>query len=106
MRGQTPFFTYPFRSQGRKLNADVDYRDGSWLHLRLIDSSDPASASDPLACINADLVREGYASVDCKECRYFSAYPALLAKFKPAIEGAKRDRLGVYELDDIGDDEE
>lgn len=44
---------------GRKLVANIDQREGNLLHLRLIDPSDPNAASDPLACINADLVREG-----------------------------------------------
>ena len=45
--------------QGRKLVANVDQREGSTLHLRLIDPTDPNAADDPLACLNADLVREG-----------------------------------------------
>jgi len=45
--------------QGRKLVANVDQREGNLLHLRLIDPSDPNAADDPLACLNADLVREG-----------------------------------------------
>lgn len=44
---------------GRKLVANVDQREGNLAHLRLIDPSDPNSAADPLACLNADLVREG-----------------------------------------------
>lgn len=46
-------------TEGRKLVANVDQKEGSLLHLRLIDPSDPNAADDPLACINADLVREG-----------------------------------------------
>jgi hypothetical protein len=48
--------------QGRKLVANVDQREGNLLHLRLIDPSDPNAADDPLACLNADLVREGESS--------------------------------------------
>jgi hypothetical protein len=39
--------------------ANVDQREGNLLHLRLIDPSDPNAADDPMACLNADLVREG-----------------------------------------------
>lgn len=46
-------------TEGRKLVANVDQKEGNLLHLRLIDPSDPNAADDPLACINADLVREG-----------------------------------------------
>lgn len=46
-------------SEGRKLIANVDQKEGGLLHLRLIDPSDPNAADDPMACINADLVREG-----------------------------------------------
>jgi staphylococcal nuclease domain-containing protein 1 len=41
------------------LIANVDQREGQLLHLRLIDPSDPQVASDPLACLNADLLRDG-----------------------------------------------
>jgi staphylococcal nuclease domain-containing protein 1 len=41
------------------LIANVDQREGQLLHLRLIDPSDPQAASDPLACLNADLLRDG-----------------------------------------------
>lgn len=46
-------------TEGKKLVANVDQREGNLLHLRLIDPSDPNAADDPLACLNADLVREG-----------------------------------------------
>lgn len=48
-----------YTAQGRKLVANVDHREGNLLHLRLIDPTDPNAADDPLACLNADLVREG-----------------------------------------------
>jgi len=41
------------------LIANVDQREGQILHLRLIDPSDPQAASDPLACLNADILRDG-----------------------------------------------
>ena len=40
--------------------ANVDHKEGSALHLRLIDPADPVTADDPLASINVDLVREGF----------------------------------------------
>lgn len=66
-------------TEGRKLVANVDHREGSLLHLRLIDPTDPNAADDPLACINADLVREGLATVD-KSLRYAQAYPQVIGK--------------------------
>jgi staphylococcal nuclease domain-containing protein 1 len=41
------------------LIANIDQKEGNILHLRLIDPTDPNAADDPLACLNADLVREG-----------------------------------------------
>lgn len=98
--------------QGRKLVANIDQREGNLLHLRLIDPSDPNAADDPLACLNADLVREGLATVD-KSLRYISSYPQIMKKLEagefrflvkirprlilPATEGAKMDRLGIFE---------
>ncbi|KAL5528449.1 hypothetical protein ACEPAF_7585 [Sanghuangporus sanghuang] len=97
-----------FRSlcEGRKLIANIDYRESNLLHLRLIDPSDPEAASDPTACINADLVREGVASIDRKGCKYLSVYPAVVKKLQEAVTSAKRDRLGMFEFGDIEDDED
>ncbi|TDL26266.1 transcription factor [Rickenella mellea] len=91
--------------EGRKLVANVDHREGPLLHLRLIDTSDTTAADDPLACINADLLREGVATLDRKGCKYMSAYPNVVKKLHEAIAGAKRDRLGMFEFGDIEDDE-
>ncbi|KAL1405286.1 hypothetical protein Q8F55_008913 [Vanrija albida] len=88
---------------GRKLVANIDQREGNLLHLRLIDPSDPNSASDPLACINADVVREGLATLD-KSLRYLPAYPQIVAKINQATEGAKADRLGIFEFGDVSED--
>lgn len=88
-----------------KLVANIDAREGPLLHLRLIDPSDPVSAEDPLACINADLVREGLASVDRKGCRYLQSYPAMMKKLQESVAGAKRDRLGMFELGDVEEDD-
>lgn len=87
--------------EGRKLIANVDHKEGSILHLRLIDPSDPAAGKDPNACINADLVAEGLASVDRKGCRYFTAYPSVAAKLRESIKTAKRDRAGMFEFGDV-----
>ncbi|BEI99776.1 hypothetical protein CcaverHIS631_0408190 [Cutaneotrichosporon cavernicola] len=88
---------------GRKLVANVDQREGNLVHLRLIDPTDPNSAEDPLACVNADLVREGLAALD-KGLRYLGAYPQIVKKIQQAAEGAKIDRLGMFELGDVSED--
>jgi staphylococcal nuclease domain-containing protein 1 len=90
---------------GRKLVANVDHKEGPTLHLRLIDPANPATAEDPLASINADLVREGLASVDRKGCKYISSYPQVLKKLQEAVSGAKRDRYGMFEFGDVEEDE-
>ncbi|KAL0956527.1 hypothetical protein HGRIS_002668 [Hohenbuehelia grisea] len=96
-----------FRSlcEGRKLVANVDHKEGQTLHLRLIDPSDPAAAQDPLACVNADLLREGLAAIDRKGCRYISAYPQVVKKLQQSVANAKRDRLGMFEFGDVEEDE-
>ncbi|ORX39823.1 hypothetical protein BD324DRAFT_615122 [Kockovaella imperatae] len=90
-------------TEGRKLVANVDHREGNLLHLRLIDPSDPNAADDPLACLNADMIREGLATLD-KSCRYLAAYPQVVEKLKQATEGAKADRLGIFEFGDVSED--
>ncbi|KAJ2928320.1 hypothetical protein H1R20_g8782, partial [Candolleomyces eurysporus] len=92
-----------FRSlcEGRKLVANIDHREGPLLHLRLIDPTDPSTAQDPLACINADLVAEGLASTDRKGCRYIQAYPQVVQKLRSAVNIAKRDRAGMFEFGDV-----
>ncbi|KAF9227259.1 hypothetical protein BS17DRAFT_878228 [Gyrodon lividus] len=91
--------------EGRKLIANVDHKEGNLLHLRLIDPTDPAAAQDPLACINADLLREGLASIDRKDCKYLAAYPQVMKNLQTSVAGAKRDRLGMFELGDVEEDE-
>ncbi|CAD6585030.1 MAG: hypothetical protein TREMPRED_004014, partial [Tremellales sp. Tagirdzhanova-0007] len=90
-------------TEGRKLVANIDQREGNLLHLRLIDPTDPNAADDPLACINADLVREGLATVD-KSLRYISSYSQISRKLEAATEGAKMDRLGIFEFGDVSED--
>lgn len=91
--------------EGRKLVANIDYKEGSLLHLRLIDPTDPAAASDPLACINADLLSEGIAMVDRKNCRYITSYPQVMKKLQESLLMAKRDRLNMFEFGDVEEDE-
>ncbi|PAV18694.1 transcription factor [Pyrrhoderma noxium] len=92
--------------EGRKLVANVDFREGSTLHLRLIDPTDPAVTSDSSACVNADLVREGLASIDRKGCKYLNAYPQVLKKLQESVLSAKRDRLGMFEFGDVEEDDD
>jgi len=96
-----------FRSlcEGRKLVANVDQREGQLLHLRLIDPSDPAVATDPNVSINADLLRAGVATIDRKGCRYIGAYPKVVERLQQSINGAKKDRLGIFELGDVTEDD-
>jgi staphylococcal nuclease domain-containing protein 1 len=91
--------------EGRQLVANIDHKEGSTLHLRLIDPSDPTVAEDSSSCINVDLVREGVATIDRKNCRYLSSYPQMVQKLQGAVAEAKRDRLGMFEFGDIEEDE-
>lgn len=91
--------------EGRKLVANVDHREGPVMHLRLMDPTDPAAQHDPLACINADLLREGVAAVDRKNCRYLAAYPQVVKKLQESVNAAKRERLGMFEFGDVEEDE-
>jgi staphylococcal nuclease domain-containing protein 1 len=90
---------------GRKLVANIDHKEGSTLHLRLIDPADPATADDPLASINVDLVRDGFASIDRKGCKYLASYPQLQKKLQEAVNEAKRGRYGMFEFGDVEEDE-
>ncbi|KAJ6499990.1 hypothetical protein C8R47DRAFT_970738 [Mycena vitilis] len=91
--------------EGRKLVANIDHKEGSLLHLRLMDPSDPAAAEDPLACINADLLHDGVAAIDRKNCKYLSAYPQVVKKLQSAVALAKKERLGMFEFGDVEEDE-
>ncbi|KAH9915674.1 transcription factor [Fomitopsis serialis] len=81
--------------EGRKLIANIDHREGSLLHLRLFDPNDAAAQSDPSVSINADLIREGLATIDRKTCKYLSAYPSVVKGLQQAVATAKRDRAGM-----------
>ncbi|KAI0029095.1 hypothetical protein K488DRAFT_80365 [Vararia minispora EC-137] len=92
--------------EGRKLIAILDSKEGTTLHLRLIDPASPATTSDPLACVNADLLREGLAALDRKGCaRYFAAHPDVVRFLQGAVADAKKDRLGRFEFGDVEEDE-
>ena len=75
------------------------------MHLRLIDPTNPATADDPNACINADLVAEGYASIDKRGCKYLNAYLGVHKKLKEAVSDAKRERSGMFEFGDVEEDD-
>jgi len=91
--------------EGRKLVANTDHKEGSQMHLRLIDPTDPAAQHDPLACINAELLRDGVATIDRKSCKYLAAYPQVEKKLREAVDQAKRERLGMFEFGDVEEDE-
>lgn len=85
--------------------AIIDHKEGSLLHLRLIDPADPSVANDPFACINADLLSEGVAMMDRKNCKYIASYPQVTKKLQQSILAAKRDRFGMFEFGDVEEDE-
>ena len=91
--------------EGRKLIANVDQKEGQTLHLRLIDPNDVSVQQDSFACINAELVSEGLATVDKKGCRYLAAYPGMAKKLQEAVATAKRDRAGMFEFGDVEEDD-
>jgi len=95
-----------FRSlcEGRKLVANVDSSEGPLRHLRLIDPSNPSSTTDPYECINAELLREGLATID-RKCSYLTAHPQLLKKLKDSVLEAKKYRAGMFEFGDVEEDE-
>ena len=91
--------------EGRKLVANVDHKEGSVMHLRLMDPTDPAAQHDSLACFNADLLREGVAAIDCKNCWYLTAYPQVVKRLQESVNATKKDRLGMFEFGDVEEDE-
>jgi len=91
--------------ENRKLVANIDHKEGQTLHLRLIDPLNPVVEGDPSACINADLVAEGLASVDRKGCKYLASYPQILKKLHTSVLEAKRDRAGMFEFGDVEEDD-
>jgi len=91
-------------AENKKLVANVDHREGTLLHLRLMDPQDPSS-DDPLACLNADMCREGLATIDRKGCRYLTSYPQVIRKLEDSVQAAKKDRWGMFEFGDVEEDE-
>ncbi|KAF8313103.1 transcription factor [Clavulina sp. PMI_390] len=96
-----------FRSlcMDRKLIAIVDHREGSLMHLRLVDPADPSTGSDRLSSINVDLVREGFAVVE-RKVKYAAAHPDITKRLQEASAEAKRDRAGIYEFGDVSPDDD
>jgi len=90
------------------LIAVIDYKEGPLFHLRLIDPSDPTSSTDQDASINADLVREGLATVDKKGTpgKYLQNHPSILTRLAENLRLAKRERLGQFELGDVEEDDD
>lgn len=88
------------------LIANVDYKEGNLLHLRLIDPSDPGSRNGE-ASINTDLVREGYASIDRRgvPAKYIASYPAIMRQLTESVREAKRERAGMFEFGDVEEDD-
>ena len=88
--------------------AVIDYKEGPLFHLRLIDPSDPTSSTDQDASINADLVREGLATVDKKGTpgKYLQNHPSILTRLAENLRLAKRERLGQFELGDVEEDDD
>ncbi|KAI0093340.1 transcription factor [Irpex rosettiformis] len=87
---------------GKKLVANTDFKEGSLLHLRLMDGE---QHTDSLSSVNVDLLREGLATIDRKGCRYLSSYPQVLKKMQEAVKEAKRDRMGIFEFGDVEEDD-
>ena len=85
--------------------ANVDHREGALLHLRLIDPENPDVANDANACLNVDLVMEGFASIDRRGSKYLNAYPGVYKKLQEAVSEAKRKRYGMFEFGDVEEDD-
>ncbi|KAG0056933.1 hypothetical protein BGZ83_002873 [Gryganskiella cystojenkinii] len=90
---------------GRQLVGVVEQREHNVLHLTLYD---PSISQDPDRSLNAELVRDGLATVFLKT-RY-ARHPTnqnLVAKFQESTTLAKRERLNLFEYgDNTADDED
>ncbi|KIL60726.1 hypothetical protein M378DRAFT_13973 [Amanita muscaria Koide BX008] len=89
-----------FAHASRKLIADIDHKDGPLFHLRLIDPSDGIIENDPNTCINADLVREGLASMTAEAASISRHIHRCIKNF------ATPDRAGMFEFGDVEEDDE
>ncbi|KAK3834000.1 MAG: tudor domain-containing protein [Linnemannia gamsii] len=90
---------------GHQLVGVVEQREHNVMHLTLYD---PKVSQDPDRSLNAELVREGLATVFVKS-RY-ARHPgnqALVSKFQESTALAKRERLNLFEYgDNTADDED
>ncbi|KAG0287631.1 hypothetical protein BGZ96_008470 [Linnemannia gamsii] len=90
---------------GRQLVGVVEQREHNVMHLTLYD---PNVSQDPDRSLNAELVRDGLATVFVKS-RY-ARHPgnqALVSKFQESTALAKRERLNLFEYgDNTADDED
>ncbi|KAG0376239.1 hypothetical protein BGX24_008049 [Mortierella sp. AD032] len=89
---------------GRQLVGVVEQREHNVMHLTLYD---PKVSQDPDRSLNAELVREGLATVFVKS-RY-ARHPgnqALVSKFQESTALAKRERLNLFEYGDSTADDE
>jgi staphylococcal nuclease domain-containing protein 1 len=84
------------------LIANTDFKEGPLRHMRLMDAE---IHIDPLSSINVDLLREGLATIDRKGCKYLHSYPQVLKKMQEAVLEAKKERLGIFELGDVEEDD-
>ncbi|KAG0353570.1 hypothetical protein BG005_007157 [Podila minutissima] len=90
---------------GRNLVGVVEQREHGVMHLTLYD---PTISQDPDRSLNAEMVRDGLATVFTKT-RY-ARHPSnqnLVAKFQESTSLAKRERLNLFEYgDNTADDED
>ncbi|KAF9914354.1 hypothetical protein BX616_008467 [Lobosporangium transversale] len=91
--------------KGRPLVGVVEQREHNVMHLTLYD---PAISQDPERSLNAELVRDGLATVSTKA--HYTRHPSnqpLVLKLQEASELAKRERLNIFEYgDNTADDED
>jgi len=66
---------------------------------------DPETDNDPNACINVNMVAEGFALIDRKGSKYLNAYPGVHKRLQEAVSEAKRHRYGMFEFGDVEDDD-
>lgn len=95
---------------GRKLIANIELREPASastgglprLHLTLYDPKDP-NIGDPSACINLDLVREGWALVD-RHVPYAKSNPKMPPALADAETEARKARSGIFIYGDPTED--
>ncbi|KAF9581536.1 hypothetical protein BGW38_001413, partial [Lunasporangiospora selenospora] len=89
---------------GSQLVGVVEQREHNVMHLTLYD---PSISQDPDRSLNAELVREGLATVHLKT-RYarHQSNQHLVSKFQETTALAKRERLNLFEYGDYTEDDE